>query len=434
MSTVLQAKQPRLSEWLSEPAIHVASKQPRPRATNSLQRRALSTPQLLTVASHRSLMINTAYSSSSLAAASAPRRGLASSPTLARSASQASQQASQASLRSRRQRSNHRLQQQRTHSNFGYSMSLLERYGVSAPQVAQQLAGGRPKSAPVGGRPIFGEKRIALELAFGHVVQRAIGKQGAARELSAQDRLHQVTMPVAPHNYSAQVGMSFDEHGSWRNYELRELRKARGVDDRQLLETIDLHGNPLRPAAAVVQQRTLPPQGHQRRAALTRPLAGAVTAPTVLEAGRIAAERGEKARAMDVPGEKVANAEGAPRPPGGGVLVERGVGDGNAERWGGEGGERPGEGVVASQPSSVPRLPLRRPQSAGVARESGARGGPGEGRGPGGFSAMAAAGRAQRPASASASRHVPSSQQLAGSRPSSAGSSREASVRQIFLS
>ena len=104
------------------------------------------------------------------------------------------------------------------------------------------------------------------------------------------------------------------------------------------------------------------------------------------------------------------------------------------QRWGGEGGERPGEGVVASQPSSVPRLPLRRPQSAGVARESGARGGPGEGRGPGGFSAMAAAGRAQRPASASASRHVPSSQQLAGSRPSSAGSSREASVRQILLS
>lgn len=256
MTTVLQSKQKRINEWLSEPTIHVPSQQRRPRANNAMQRRALSTPQLLTVASHRSLLLNTAYKSTSSLVASAPQRGLASSAALARSASSAS------SLRSRRQRDS-RAQLHRTHTNFGYSVSLLDKYGI---QVAQSGRHDRPKSAP--GRPIFGAGAgagsLSLELSFAHVVQRRLLKQAPAKQLSAQDKMHLVTIPVAPHNYSAQVGASFDEHGSWRNYSLRSLRTANGVDDRQLLETLDLHGKPLLPPK-LIHSRTIEPAGARRK-------------------------------------------------------------------------------------------------------------------------------------------------------------------------
>lgn len=121
-----------------------------------------------------------------------------------------------------------RDQLHRTHTNMGYSYGLLDKYGM---RVAQE-GNHRSHSAPAHqkGRPIFGGP-LSLELTFSHVAKKALPKQPPARTVSKADLLHQVSLPpapapVPPHFISSQVGATFDEHGSWRNYEPKSYART----------------------------------------------------------------------------------------------------------------------------------------------------------------------------------------------------------------
>ena len=148
---------------------------------------------------------------------------------------------------------------------------LLAEHGLEATK--------RPQSAPSlkGAREPFTSARVSLELL--HRIKtkhpllkvKELGDPSLMRNpMKDSDSLHSLTMNVAPHHVSQQVGASLDAGGSWRNYEPREIRLSRGVHERNLLSTKDLHGQPINPPLVLLERSTPPRTRSASRLSTTR--------------------------------------------------------------------------------------------------------------------------------------------------------------------